>query len=74
MATLDVDDMMLRLLNVGMAGGRLTTTISEQEIQQLCQMAKEVFISQSSLLEVEPPIVVVGDIHAQYSGKFGLMI
>uniref|UniRef100_A0A0K0FW54 Serine/threonine-protein phosphatase n=1 Tax=Strongyloides venezuelensis TaxID=75913 RepID=A0A0K0FW54_STRVS len=67
MANLDIDDMMLRLLNVGMAGGRLTSTINEQEITTLCQMAKEVFISQSSLVEVEPPVIICGDTHGQYS-------
>ncbi|TKR81605.1 hypothetical protein L596_015450 [Steinernema carpocapsae] len=63
----DVDSMISRLLNVGMAGGRLTTQVGEQELQQLCQMAKEVFISQSSLIEIEPSVVVCGDIHGQYS-------
>lgn len=33
MAAFDVDSMMSRLLNVGMAGGRLTTQVSEQELQ-----------------------------------------
>ncbi|KAI6188976.1 Serine/threonine-protein phosphatase [Aphelenchoides besseyi] len=65
--TFDVDNMISRLLNVGMAGGRLTTQVSEQELQQLCQMAKEVFISQSSLIEVDPPLIVCGDIHGQYA-------
>uniref|UniRef100_A0AC34G1P2 Serine-threonine protein phosphatase N-terminal domain-containing protein n=2 Tax=Panagrolaimus sp. ES5 TaxID=591445 RepID=A0AC34G1P2_9BILA len=34
---LDVDGMIARLLNVGMAGGRLTTQVSDQELSQLCQ-------------------------------------
>jgi hypothetical protein len=33
MAAFDVDSMISRLLNVGMAGGRLTTQVSEQELQ-----------------------------------------
>jgi serine/threonine-protein phosphatase PP1 catalytic subunit len=64
---LDVDGLIARLLNVGMAGGRLTTQVSDLELSQLCQAAKEVFISQSSLIEVDPPVVVCGDIHGQYS-------
>ncbi|KAL6739886.1 hypothetical protein Aduo_013285 [Ancylostoma duodenale] len=67
MAQLDVDSLMSRLLNVGMAGGRLTTSVSEQELQQCCFVARQVFISQSSLIECEPPLVVCGDIHGQYS-------
>uniref|UniRef100_A0A8R1DV07 Serine/threonine-protein phosphatase n=2 Tax=Caenorhabditis japonica TaxID=281687 RepID=A0A8R1DV07_CAEJA len=66
-APIDVDNLMGRLLNVGMSGGRLTTSVNEQELQQLCVVAKSVFASQPSLLEVEPPIIVCGDIHGQYS-------
>ncbi|VDL68672.1 unnamed protein product [Nippostrongylus brasiliensis] len=65
MAQLDVDSLMARLLNVGMAGGRLTTSVSEQELQQCAFVARQVFISQSSLIECEPPLVVCGDIHGQ---------
>ncbi|EJW73460.1 serine/threonine protein phosphatase [Wuchereria bancrofti] len=67
MAAFDVDNMISRLLNVGMAGGRLTTQVAEEELHRVCQKAKEVFISQSSLIEVDPPLVVCGDIHGQYS-------
>ncbi|VDP00141.1 unnamed protein product [Heligmosomoides polygyrus] len=55
-AQLDVDGLMSRLLNVGMVGGRLTTSVSEQELQQCC------FISQSSLIECEPPLVKYSDL------------
>ncbi|CAJ0585219.1 unnamed protein product, partial [Mesorhabditis spiculigera] len=65
--TLNIDDLMSRLLNVGMAGGRLTTCVSEDELRSLCGVAKNVFMNQPSLMEVEPPIVVCGDIHGQYS-------
>ena len=64
---MDVDNLMSRLLNVGMSGGRLTTSVNEQELQTCCAIAKSVFASQASLLEVEPPIIVCGDIHGQYS-------
>lgn len=65
MASFNVDDLISRLLNVGEA--KLTVNVSENEITQLCQQAREVFKSQSSLVEVEPPLVVVGDIHGQVS-------
>ena len=67
MAELDVDNLASRLLNVGSIGGRLTTSVNDQELSTLCSMAKQVFMSQSSLIEVTPPIVVCGDIHGQYS-------
>uniref|UniRef100_A0A9J2Q935 Serine/threonine-protein phosphatase n=2 Tax=Ascaris TaxID=6251 RepID=A0A9J2Q935_ASCLU len=66
-ATFDVDNMISRLLNVGMAGGRLTTQVAEEELHHLCLLAKQIFLSQSTLIEVEPPLVVCGDIHGQYS-------
>ncbi|CAI4232736.1 unnamed protein product [Auanema sp. JU1783] len=67
MAKIDIDNLMQRLYNVGAGGGRLTQTVSEQELQACAQMAKEVFKSQSSLIEIVPPVVVCGDIHGQYS-------
>lgn len=39
--------------------------VAEEELHRVCQKAKEVFISQSSLIEVDPPLVVCGDIHGQ---------
>ncbi|VDM51130.1 unnamed protein product, partial [Toxocara canis] len=69
-AVFDVDNMISRLLNVGMAGGRLTTQIcfvAEEELHHVCLLAKQIFLSQSSLIELEPPLVVCGDIHGQYS-------
>ncbi|VDM63017.1 unnamed protein product [Angiostrongylus costaricensis] len=52
MAQLDVDSLMSRLLNVGMAGGRLTTSVSEQELQQCCFVARQVFISQPYIYDM----------------------
>lgn len=38
---------------------------------QLCQLAQDVFMSQGSLVEVDPPIRVCGDIHGQYGDLVG---
>ncbi|KAA0044237.1 hypothetical protein IC582_009706 [Cucumis melo] len=38
----------------------------EPEIQQLCITAKQVFLSQPNLLQLQAPINICGDIHGQY--------
>ncbi|XP_004510082.1 serine/threonine-protein phosphatase PP1 isozyme 1-like [Cicer arietinum] len=38
----------------------------ETEIRNLCTKAKEVFLNQPNLLELEAPINICGDIHGQY--------
>jgi len=38
----------------------------ENEIRGLCVKAREIFISQPMLLELEAPIKIAGDIHGQY--------
>jgi serine/threonine-protein phosphatase PP1 catalytic subunit len=67
MVIFDVDSMISRLLNVGLSGGRLTTHVGEEELQQLCQLARDAFISQPTLLELDTPLIVCGDTHGQYS-------
>ncbi|TKR77036.1 hypothetical protein L596_018085 [Steinernema carpocapsae] len=62
----DVDDLICRLLNVGSPGCSLTKVIKESEMIQLCTMAREVFLSQQSLIELEPPVKICGDVHGQY--------
>nr|CAJ98743.1 serine/threonine phosphatase [Ascaris suum] len=64
---IDVDEMICKLLNVGSPGCSLTKTVKEQDVMNLCTIAKEVLLSQSSLIEVDPPIRICGDIHGQYA-------
>ncbi len=40
--------------------------LQEYEIKYLCTKAREIFISQPILLELEAPIKICGDIHGQY--------
>ncbi|KAJ8319398.1 hypothetical protein KUTeg_004489 [Tegillarca granosa] len=40
--------------------------LAETNIRQLCQKAREIFLEQPALLELESPVVIVGDIHGQY--------
>lgn len=40
--------------------------MKNNEILQICIKAREIFLSQPSLLELSPPVKIVGDVHGQY--------
>ncbi|KAF9237342.1 Metallo-dependent phosphatase-like protein [Melanogaster broomeanus] len=64
----DVDDMIQRLLDVGYTGKvSKSLCLKNTEIAAICQAAREVFLSQPTLIELSPPVKVVGDVHGQYS-------
>ena len=55
-----------KLLEVkGSKPGKLVN-LSDNEIKLLCDLSREIFISQPILLELEAPIKICGDIHGQY--------
>lgn len=64
----DIDDMIARLLDAGYSG-KVTKSVclKNAEITAICQAAREVFLSQPTLIELSPPVKIVGDIHGQYS-------
>lgn len=62
-----LDDIIDRLLEVRNSRPGKQVQLTEHEIRQLCLSAKEVFLSQPNLLELEAPIKICGDIHGQYS-------
>ncbi|KAK9900299.1 phosphoprotein phosphatase PPZ [Cystobasidium minutum MCA 4210] len=66
--TFDIDDMITRLLETGYSG-KISKSVSlkNSEIIALCLAAREVFLSQPTLLELSPPVNIVGDVHGQYS-------
>lgn len=48
----------------------ITKTISVSEILELCKHARKIFLKQSSMVELDLPIRICGDLHGQYSGLF----
>lgn len=64
----DVDDMIQRLLDVGYTGKvSKSLCLKNTEILSICTTAHEIFLSQPTLIELSPPVKIVGDVHGQYS-------
>lgn len=64
----DVDDMIQRLLDVGYTGKvSKNLCLKNAEITAICLAARDVFLSQPTLIELSPPVKIVGDVHGQYS-------
>jgi serine/threonine-protein phosphatase PP1 catalytic subunit len=65
--SLDLDDYISRLIDAAYAG-KVTKGVCLKiaEITAVCAQAREVFLSQPALLELDAPIKIVGDIHGQY--------
>ncbi|CAO3647695.1 unnamed protein product [Mucor hiemalis] len=64
---LDIDECINRLLEVG-TSGKITKSIcfKNSEIVAICRAAQEVFLSQPTMIELNPPVKIMGDIHGQY--------
>ncbi|KAL7412639.1 protein phosphatase 1 catalytic subunit [Mrakia frigida] len=64
--SVDVDDIIDRLLEVrGNKPGK-QVQLSSTEINYLAVKAREIFLAQPMLLELEAPIKICGDVHGQY--------
>ncbi|ROT39674.1 serine/threonine-protein phosphatase PP-Z [Sodiomyces alkalinus F11] len=65
---IDLDDFIKRLLDAAYAG-KVTkgVCLKNAEITAICQRAREVFLTQPSLLELDAPVKIVGDVHGQYT-------
>lgn len=68
---LDVDATIEKLLKMG---GQTTSSKAKKdfpfrswEIQLICSHAREVFLEEPSLLRLQAPVKVVGDVHGQYN-------
>jgi serine/threonine-protein phosphatase PP1 catalytic subunit len=55
-----LDDVIDRLLEVRAGRPGKQVQLTEQEIRHLCLTAKEIFMSQPNLLELEAPIKICG--------------
>ncbi|CCE62884.1 hypothetical protein TPHA_0D02470 [Tetrapisispora phaffii CBS 4417] len=64
---LDIDETIQKLLDAGYASKRTKNVcLKNSEIAQICQRSREIFLSQPPLLELSPPVKIVGDVHGQY--------
>lgn len=57
---IDIDHIIARLLEVRGARPGKQVQLPEQEIKYLCTKAREIFINQPILLELEAPIKICG--------------
>lgn len=65
---MDIDDLISRLLDAGYSGKvAKAICLQNKEIVYICQQAREVFLSQPTLIELNAPVKIVGDIHGQYT-------
>ncbi|KAJ5764844.1 hypothetical protein N7520_004403 [Penicillium odoratum] len=63
----DLDGMISRLLNVGKSRPEKNLCLSENDILSICSAARNLFLSQPILLELNAPINIIGDIHGQFT-------
>ncbi|KAI9276807.1 serine/threonine-protein phosphatase PP-Z [Phascolomyces articulosus] len=63
----EVDDYIERLLNAGYSKITKQLCLKNSEVVAICRAAMEIFLSQPSLLELSPPVKIVGDTHGQYT-------
>ncbi|KAI8334204.1 Metallo-dependent phosphatase-like protein [Chlamydoabsidia padenii] len=65
-----IDDYIERLLDAGYGkhkGTKSRLCLTVLEIDTICHVAMDIFLQQPTLLELSPPVKIVGDTHGQYS-------
>jgi serine/threonine-protein phosphatase PP1 catalytic subunit len=65
-AEVDIDTIITKLLEVRGSRPGKQVQLSEPDIKGVILKSREVFMSQSTLLELEAPIKICGDTHGQY--------
>ncbi|XP_063220678.1 uncharacterized protein LOC134530059 [Bacillus rossius redtenbacheri] len=64
----DVDKIISALCDTSHFGDKIKYVhLPEQDILDLCTMARNTFLSEPVLLDLKPPLNICGDIHGQYS-------
>ncbi|CAG8635068.1 197_t:CDS:2, partial [Dentiscutata heterogama] len=64
----DIDDVIRRLINAGSTNKvPKSICLKNNEINAICHAAREIFLSQPTLIELSPPVKIVGDVHGQYT-------
>lgn len=69
MARLDrakTDNILFRLLTPHRTRQDRNVDLPFEDITELCMVARDVLLNEATLLEIEAPIKIVGDIHGQY--------
>ncbi|KAI8098445.1 serine/threonine-protein phosphatase PP-Z [Gilbertella persicaria] len=67
-STTNIDEYIHRLLEAGYASKvSKQLCLKNSEVTAICRAAMDIFLSQPSLLELSPPVKVVGDTHGQYT-------
>jgi hypothetical protein len=64
---LNVDSIILRLTQGHSENFKHALDVSEHEIRLLCNVARDIFLQQPMLLELNAPLKLAGDIHGQFS-------
>lgn len=65
--SVSVDDTIQTLLEVGYTGKTPRNfCLKANEVAAICRAAQDLFLSQPTLLELSPPVKIVGDVHGQY--------
>lgn len=65
--SINIDEVIQRLLDAGYSGKTSRSIcLKSSEIAAICQAAREIFLAQPPLLELSPPVKIVGDVHGQY--------
>ncbi|EPZ35540.1 Metallo-dependent phosphatase [Rozella allomycis CSF55] len=63
----DIDEIIQRLLEIkNQPKLQRYMVVKTNEILSICSIAREILLAEPSLLQIEPPVKIVGDIHGQY--------
>ncbi|KAM8713507.1 hypothetical protein ACLKA7_013772 [Drosophila subpalustris] len=65
--TANIDDIIERLTEQGMTSWSGSVLLEDREITAICHRAREVMLSEPTLLELKAPINILGDIHGQFT-------